>query len=461
MDRLKRFVLLISFTLSYVNISWSQLMAALPSSEVSSLAETSLRNIRIPRVEELLNDIQSLDLSAPINEDSAIGQVLKVDFLTDTFPSLCIHIDNIREQFLQRFDFSTHTLKAHDDIICVIKVLDGETILTGSGDCTLKLWKYVSDSWNCVQIFQGHTNEVRSAIQLNDSLIVSSGGFSDQSIRLWDISSGTCVCVIKSSDSIYSLTKINDHMFVSSGACTSSVWNVDHKLGDINCSEIISLINMNEIITIKNGTMIGISCLNGSKMCSPRIDSFELETRQTQTLLPKIAVGSTIIGPTPVKLGELVVYNLAGNIRAGFALNSTTLAMVSEVEDDVIIFDENTASCYAMSPKEHGNAYAIEKINDFMLATGTSQGIRIWDTQSKACKITFITNKWPFAIAHFKKNFIIGSGGREKGEIKFWDLRLIDYSVPQLILFLGMKLTRIQPDQLHQDWRGVYDSLPQ
>jgi len=67
---------------------------------------------------------------------------------------------------------------------------DGETIVTGSGDKTIRVWRAVDGSM--VRTLTGHTGAVNSvAISPDGNAIVSAGSVGDSTIKVWDLSSGT------------------------------------------------------------------------------------------------------------------------------------------------------------------------------------------------------------------------------------------------------------------------------
>ena len=67
---------------------------------------------------------------------------------------------------------------------------DGDRIVSGSSDGTVRLWD--ASSGECVRELRGHTDWVRSvALSAEGGRVVS--GSDDGTIRVWDASSGECV----------------------------------------------------------------------------------------------------------------------------------------------------------------------------------------------------------------------------------------------------------------------------
>ena len=69
-----------------------------------------------------------------------------------------------------------------------------ELLVSGSGDCSLIVWKVADCSM--VHILKRHHAAVNSVLFLSDSMVAS--GSSDKSIRIWDVGSGERVAKIKS-----------------------------------------------------------------------------------------------------------------------------------------------------------------------------------------------------------------------------------------------------------------------
>jgi WD40 repeat protein len=71
---------------------------------------------------------------------------------------------------------------------------DGQTLATGSQDCTVKLWDCQTGS--CRQTLSGHTSWVRSVVWIQDGQILASCS-ADETIKLWDVQTGECVQTLR------------------------------------------------------------------------------------------------------------------------------------------------------------------------------------------------------------------------------------------------------------------------
>jgi len=85
---------------------------------------------------------------------------------------------------------SEHT----DEVGCLTFSPDGTSLVSGSNDCTAKLWDI--QTGGVVKTFFGHTSWVLSVSISADCTIIASGS-GDNTICLWNIQTGECQCVIR------------------------------------------------------------------------------------------------------------------------------------------------------------------------------------------------------------------------------------------------------------------------
>ena len=77
---------------------------------------------------------------------------------------------------------------------------DGTSLVSGSGDNTVKLWDV--QTGGVVRTFSGHSGWVQSVSISAGSTMIASGS-NDYTICLWDIQTGECYYVIKQQDAVY------------------------------------------------------------------------------------------------------------------------------------------------------------------------------------------------------------------------------------------------------------------
>jgi len=91
---------------------------------------------------------------------------------------------------------------------------DGTSLVSGSDDCTVKLWDM--QTGGVVKTFSGHTAYVQSVSISADNTVIASGS-SDKTVRLWDIQTGKCHCIIKHKALVYYVhfSPTNPHYLLS------------------------------------------------------------------------------------------------------------------------------------------------------------------------------------------------------------------------------------------------------
>jgi hypothetical protein len=95
--------------------------------------------------------------------------------------------------------------------------------VSGSYDSTLILWDVSSGT--CLSILRGHINCVSCVLQLSDGRLVSGSG--DRTLILWDVSSGTCLSTLRwHAGGVSCVLQLTDGRLVSgSGDRTLRLWN--------------------------------------------------------------------------------------------------------------------------------------------------------------------------------------------------------------------------------------------
>jgi WD40 repeat protein/energy-coupling factor transporter ATP-binding protein EcfA2 len=119
------------------------------------------------------------------------------------------------------------------EVICGAFSPDGTLIISASLDYSLKLWD--TDSGECIRAFLGHKDWVTSAAFSPNRDYIISGSF-DDSLKLWDIRTGACLrSFLGHADGIWSVSFSPDGHSIVSGSLDNSL-----KLWDIRSGQCIS-----------------------------------------------------------------------------------------------------------------------------------------------------------------------------------------------------------------------------
>jgi WD40 repeat protein/serine/threonine protein kinase/tetratricopeptide (TPR) repeat protein len=104
---------------------------------------------------------------------------------------------------------------------------DGNRIVSGSYDLTVKIWD--AQSGNCLRTLEGHGQLVLAVDFSPDGKLIASGDGWNHTLKIWDASTGACLHTIKAhSGDIHDLSFSPDGRFVASAGDDKlvKIWNV-------------------------------------------------------------------------------------------------------------------------------------------------------------------------------------------------------------------------------------------
>ena len=193
------------------------------------------------RVASSSNDsiIKIFNFSSSKCELSLQGHHSTVTFLTQLTSNLLISCSY--DQSIKVWSITSNSYQcvltiedAHWDVINKVIQLSYNRIASCSWDHHIKIWK--SDTYELIQDFEGHSDNINSIIQLeNKEILISlSSGF-DKTMKIWNLVTYQCITAIQGIDcwSRHSLLQLSEDMIIIGG------------------TEIITLFNVNQLKTIK------------------------------------------------------------------------------------------------------------------------------------------------------------------------------------------------------------------
>jgi WD40 repeat protein len=132
--------------------------------------------------------------------------VLSDNILVSGLDNGTINIWNINEKIIEK------SIKAHEDrVTCLTKTKDSSKLISGSFDSNIKIWD--SNNFQLLRKITGHLKPINCLKMLNDETILS--GSKDETIRIWKIDSGECLRTLNFNDWVNCVeTFNNDQMLI-------------------------------------------------------------------------------------------------------------------------------------------------------------------------------------------------------------------------------------------------------
>ena len=124
-------------------------------------------------------------------------------------------------------DAQTEEFAHTGDILCVAFSSNGETVISGSADTTLKLWNI--NTGKIIKTFFGHEEPVLSAAFSPDGKMIISGSM-DKTLKLWDVESGNIIQTFSGHDNqVASVAFFPNGKKVISGSAdtTLKIWDIE------------------------------------------------------------------------------------------------------------------------------------------------------------------------------------------------------------------------------------------
>jgi len=114
----------------------------------------------------------------------------------------------------------TENFTGHTATVTSLQILNGNRIVSGSADKTLKLWDQKTGT--CIGTFEGHKKAVTSVFAIGN-IIVS--GSSDKTVKIWDQRTHTCTQTLEGhTNAVTTISGTDDIIVTGSKDLTVNVW---------------------------------------------------------------------------------------------------------------------------------------------------------------------------------------------------------------------------------------------
>ena len=253
------------------------------------------------------------------------------------------------------------TLQGHTGWVTGVALsADGQTIVSGSDDKTIKVWD--AQSGNCRQTLLGHTESVNDVALSADGHMIVSGSY-DKTIKVWDAQSGACrQTLLGHTDSVGIMALSADgHMIVS----RSRAW-----VG----------IGKSSIDTFKVWDAQSGACCQTFQEHTSWVRSIALSA-DGQLIVFGSSDGSIKVWDAQSGVFRQTLLGHTGSVRF-LALSADSHTIVSGSNDGVKVWDTRSGACRQTNTDIDGGV-AISGDGQTIVSGSSDKTIKVWDTQCR------------------------------------------------------------------------------
>ncbi|GAA6614592.1 NB-ARC domain-containing protein [Scytonema sp. NUACC26] len=333
------------------------------------------------------------------------------------------------------------TLQGHNNSVYAIAINPQETLLASGGDdFTVKLWDM--NSGECVRTFQGMHNWVAdlafaplsSEGTTQQETTIVSGGY-DRIIRLWNLD-GESRRLIGHTDFLFSVIFSPDGRTIASTSADQTI-----RLWDISTGQCLKVLK-GHTGTVTKAIFSPDGRLLASSSYDQTINLWDVATGQLVQTLPACVTLSLSFSPDGKKLAaggfeeaariwDLETWQCKQIIKGHsswvwwVAIDPKGNILATGSADGTVgLWDITTGQCLHLLQAHDTWVWAIAFNPDGnILATGSSDGIiKFWNVETGCCTATLTDhNFWVVSVAFSPEGKLFASGDGD-AQIKIWDV---------------------------------------
>lgn len=290
------------------------------------------------------------------------------------------------EQAWQSANVRPRELVGHDDHVVTCLQFDGNRIVSGSDDNTLKVWD--AESGFCSATLTGHTGGVW-CLEMKDDLIVS--GSTDRTLKVWRADTGECI------ETLYGHASTVRCMAMFGNEVVSGSRDNTLRLWDITTFEC-------KTVLIGHLAAVRCVCFDGKKVVS---GSYDNTVKIWDPLKPS---------------GSKLLFTLQGHQQRVYSLQFDGTHVVSgSLDTNIMVWDANTGLMLHTLTGHQSLTSGMELRDNTLVSGNADSTVKIWDIAT-GYLIRTLEGKFKHESAvtslQYNGRFIITSS--DDGTVKLW-----------------------------------------
>ncbi|XP_041453435.1 F-box/WD repeat-containing protein 7-like [Lytechinus variegatus] len=276
-------------------------------------------------------------------------------------------------------------LKGHDDHVITCLQFNGQRIVSGSDDNTLKVWSALTGK--CLRTLVGHTGGVWSS-QMNNNIVIS--GSTDRTLKVWNADTGHCIHTLYGHTSTVRCMHLHGNKVVSgSRDATLRLWDIE----------------TGQCLHVLMGHVAAVRCVqyDGRRVVSGAYD-YTVKVWNPET--------------------EECLHTLQGHTNRVYSLQFDGTHIVSgSLDTSIRVWDADTGECKHTLTGHQSLTSGMELKDNILVSGNADSTVKIWDITSGQCLQTLQgANKHQSAVTclQFNRKFVITCS--DDGTVKLWDL---------------------------------------